>query len=194
MAMSGEQQGVSSAQAAGWLRFLVDSWAVSVVIFLRSGFGVRYSGSQGAMVLLIVPMFLFLTPPAHDPRPLCWFLGAYLVMWVFARLGALRRRATGDTTHSYYSGWPRLMAIFRFLSESTVKQYVEPVLVALLGAWIGNYNAPLGIYLVVAAVCMAVASLQDELALRRRVMEMNDAVSEQRVIAEQFREMQGDNF
>lgn len=192
--MSMERQGASGTQAAGWLRLLIDAWAVSVVIFLRRGFGARYLGAQGAMVLLIVPMFMIFFSQQHDPWPLCWFLGAYLLMWVCARIGAARRHSMGDSTHSYYSGWPRLMRIFRFLSESTVKQFVEPPLVALIGFWIGGHNLPLGTYWVVAAVCMAVGSLQDEMALRQRVTDMNDAVSEQQLIAEQFRKMRGDNF
>ena len=194
--MTGDQQqsGMSGAEAGNWLRFLIESWAISVEVFIRKGFGVRYVGSKGAMVLLIVPMVIIFFSQEHDPRPLCWFLLAYLVMCVFRRVGALRRQTLGDTTHSFYSGRPRLMGLFRFLSEVTVKQFVEPLFVALTGAFIGNYNAPLGMYLLIAAACVGVSVFNSEMSVRRRVMEMTDAVNEQQVVAERFREIQGDNF
>jgi small basic protein len=194
MSSDQQQSGMSGADAGNWLRFLIESWAISVEVFLRTGFGVRYVGSKGAMVLLIVPMFLILFSQKHDPRPLCWFLAAYLVMCVLARVGSLRRQTLGDRTHSFYSGRPRLMGIFRFLSEVTVKQFVEPLFVAVAAVFVGNYNAPLGMYLLGAAACIGLSVFNSELSMRRRVMEMTDAVSEQHVIAERFREIQGDNF
>jgi small basic protein len=66
--------------------------------------------------------------------------------------------------------------------------------VAVAAVFVGNYNAPLGMYLLGAAACIGLSVFNSELSMRRRVMEMTDAVSEQHVIAERFREIQGDNF
>ena len=73
--MSGNQQTRSGdvRQAANWVQFIVESWAVSVEVFLRREFGWNYIGAKGAAVLLLVPMFMLLWPE-HDPRPLLWFL------------------------------------------------------------------------------------------------------------------------
>jgi hypothetical protein len=105
--MQGNQQtSIGDAlKAANWLQFIVESWAVSVEVFLRREFGWNYIGAKGALVLLLVPMFMLLWPE-HDLRPLFWFLCTYLVMCAVARAQAWRRRSHGDANHSYYSGWP----------------------------------------------------------------------------------------
>jgi hypothetical protein len=180
-------------QADKAVRFLVDAWAVSVEVFIRSQFGSRYIGAKGALVFLIVPIFIMFWQD-HDPRPLLWFLMAYLVMLIFARVASLHRRMQGETEHSRYSGWPRLMAVFPWLSEMTVKKYVEPFFVCAIGLLVGNHNPPLAIYLAASAFCLLTSTHAGEAWLRRRVMEMNDAVSEQEQVAERFREMRGEYF
>ncbi len=194
--MSGNQQqqvNTSGSEAFAGARFAIEAWAISVEVFLRTGFGARYIGAKGAVVLLMAPMSLLFFQD-QDPRPLLWFLVAYLVMVVIARIDSLRRRSRGDTTHSFYSGWPRLMKIFPRCSEVTVKKYVEPLFVGIVGVAIGNHNVPLAMYLLMAAICLFVSVFSSEEVLRRRVAEMNDAVNEQEIIAERFREIRGETF
>ena len=119
-------------QAANWVQFIVDAWAISVEVFLRREFGWNYIGAKGAAVILLVPAFLLLWPE-HDPRPLSWFLFIYLIMCAVARAQAWRRRSRSDANHSFYSGWPWAMTVFRGCSEVTVKQWFEPLFV---GIWL----------------------------------------------------------
>jgi hypothetical protein len=193
--MSDNQQplNIDGRQAVNWLQFAVESWAISVEVFLRREFGWNYIGAKGALVLLLIPVFLMFWQ-GHDPRPLLWFLVAYLVMCAVARAQAWRRRSRGDGNHSYYSGWPRLMKTFRGCSEVTVKQWIEPLFVGIVAALIGNHNVPLAAYLLGAAVCLLMSVFSKEESMRRRVMAMNDAVNEQEIIAERFRDLRGENF
>ena len=86
------------------------------------------------------------------------------------------------------------MTVFRGCSEVTVKQWFEPLLVGIVAAAIGNHNVPLATYLFGAAVCLFMSVFSKEQSVRRRVMAMNDAVNEQEIIAERFRDLRGDNF
>ncbi len=192
--MQGNQSPNSDGrQAANWLRFIVESWAVSVEVFLRREFGWNYIGAKGALVLLLVPMFMLLWP-GHDLRPLLWFLGTYLVMCVVARAQAWQRRSRGDANHSYYSGRSWLMGIFRGCSEVTVKQWFEPLLVGIVAFLIGETNVPLAAYLLGSAVCLFMSTFGREQSVRQRAAAMNDAVIEQEIVAERFREMRGEQF
>ncbi len=180
-------------RAANGLQFVAESWAVSVEVFLRREFGWNYIGAKGAAVLLLIPMFMLLWPE-HDLRPLLWFLVAYLAMCAVARAQAWRRRSRGDANHSFYSGWPLLMGIFRGCSEVTVKQWFEPLLVGTVAFVIGENNVPLAAYLLGAAVCLFMSVFTREQSVRQRAAAMNDAVMEQEIIAERFREMRGEQF
>ena len=193
--MQGNQQmsNGDARQAANWLQFIAESWAVSVEVFIRREFGWNYIGAKGAAVLLLVPMFMLLWPE-HDLRPLLWFLMAYLMMCVIARVQAFRRRSRGDANHSYYSGWPWAMGIFRGCSEVTVKQWFEPLLVGSVAFLIGENNVPLAAYLLGAAVCLFMSVFTREQSVRQRAAAMNDAVIEQQIVAERFREMRGEQF
>ena len=137
--MQGNQ---SSRNGFNWLQFIIDTWAVSVEVFLRRRFGWKYIGAQGAAVLLLIPLFTALWSE-HDPGPLMCFFGAYLVMWAVAGAQAWWRRSRGEAVFSYYSGCPWLMSVFPRASEVTVKQWLEPILVGVVGAAIGERNVPL---------------------------------------------------
>jgi hypothetical protein len=86
------------------------------------------------------------------------------------------------------------MGIFRGCSEVTVKQWFEPLLVGIAAYLIGENNAPLAAYLLGSAVCLFVSVFTQEQSLRQRIAAMNDAVNEQEIIAERFREMRGEQF
>jgi hypothetical protein len=78
-------------------------------------------------------------------------------------------------------------------SELTCKRFVEPVYVLLVGwtLWLLN-EAPLGSYLMLAAVCLLV-SVNASIAFDNiRVMNMHDAVIDQELIAERFRDLRGE--
>lgn len=181
----------------------VNGLALSVEVFLHDfrSFGVRYVGLQGIVPVIFVPVLVsFFLPergpisPEHDPTLLLCLLGIYLLLIAFARLSAFRRAATGDSTHSYYSGAPWIMGRNCRIPEVTLKAYLEPLLVAGLAFLLLDYNEPLAIYLLIAVSCLFAMNLQATMSMRGRVMDMNDAVAEQEIVAEQFRNMRHDNF
>lgn len=172
--------------------FIARIFSVSVEVFLRRNFGARYVGTQAA---LAVPLMFFFSIffPHDDPRPLLWFLGAYLLMCFRARIEGLRRRRRGeDREHSYYNGWPRLADAAAKPDERKIKRIVEPALLLAVGYLVWECTRPLGTFLMLAAGSLFLVSLLTEQYERVRAMDMNDAVIEQRQLAERFREMNGD--
>jgi hypothetical protein len=174
--------------ALSLIRFAFDSLALSLEVFLHRRFGVRYIGLQAAGALLI----LFVYPAmweGHDVRPLGGFLLAFLLMNAVARIGMMIRCWRGDGEHSYYTGRPWLMSILRGSSELTVKRGYEPLLVFLVGALTLPWSQPLGSYLMIAAFgLLASVHLQHSEEVTK-AMDMFDAYTEQRNVAERFRRM-----
>ncbi len=178
------------------LVLVTNGLALSVEVFLHNfkTFGVRYVGMQGIVPVLFIPLYLSFFLPQHDPRPMFCFLGAYLLLIAFSRFSAFRRAARGDSTHSYYSGTPWIMGQNSRISEVAIKNYIEPLLAGVVAFLLLDYNLPLAIYLLIAISCLFAMNLQATMTMRGRVMDMNDAVAEQEIVAEQFRNMRRDNF
>lgn len=185
----------SFAQATSFLEQVCYALAFSIEIFLHRGFGSRYMGTQGFIALGIIPLYAFLwVDSGYDPLPLLWFMGVYFVMCVIVRIDCTRRWYRGERTHSRYTGWPRLMRVFPWMSESTVKRYVEPVVATAIGLAILPFNAPLGVYLIIAATALHMMMTEIDRCVRIRVRDMNDAMYEQQELVEQFRIMRGEHL
>ena len=67
---------------------------------------------------------------------------------------------------------------------------LEALAVMVLGHGVHFLNRPLGFYLVIAATLMFFRGYFLLVRRRERVVEMNDRVIEQRLVADRFREMQ----
>lgn len=174
--------------------FIARALATSVEVFLHRSdtFGDRYLGPRAAAAILIIFVYPIFWADA-DPSLLLGFLGAYMLMLLRIRAAVIRRRARGELgEHSFYSGQPTLDRFTGRIAETTVKGVLEPMLVCALGALVGEFDAPLGSYLVVAGVGLLVSVQLTLAAERRRVLEMHDAYMEQRRIAEQWRRMRGE--
>ncbi|MCE9592333.1 MAG: hypothetical protein K8S99_17650 [Planctomycetes bacterium] len=172
--------------------FFARSLAVSVEVFLRRGFGERYIGLQAAVAMPII-LFFGVFFPEDDPGPMLWFLLAYLVMCVRARIDGFRRRRRGELrSHSFYNGWPRLARVNPKFTESQVKRKTEPLLVLAVGYLVWQLNRPLGMYLILSAAALFLVAVLTERYERARAMDMNDAVIEQHRLAERFRELNDD--
>jgi hypothetical protein len=92
--------------------------------------------------------------------PLWLFLGVSLIGHLNNRIASFRRHGNQEwPLHSYYSGKPRLLAPLRSLmpalGELHCKRWIEPLLSLGAGVAIGMINAPLGMYLSVAALMLA---------------------------------------
>jgi hypothetical protein len=177
-----------------WMNILVvvmQVFARSIEVFLRRDFGHRYLGLQGALVLVLVPVFSLLFP-GYDLRPLLLLLPAYLFFCVIHRLRQFRVRRNVPPRHSYYNGRPLLNSLLRKLDESWIKRFCEPFLVVVAGGMVGDWNVPLGAYLSVAGICLFF--VENLLAIResQQATDLNDALIEQQLRAERFRHMRGD--
>lgn len=130
----------------------------------------------------------------HDATPLLWFLVAYVVMCVWARLTMLVRGRRGIHVHTLYTGYPRLLAIVRFAPEVFTKLIIEPFGVMALGLTLVSSSAPLGVYLSIAGLLLFGKVHREEEWMRHQTSDMHDAVIDQEMIAERFRSERGDEW
>lgn len=176
------------------LVFLSRALALSVEVFLHQAgsFGERYLGLQaGATVLMIFffPVFW----KGHEPGPVFFFLGCYLVMSLCVRARTqLRRKRGGPQPHSLYTGTPHAMRILRRMSEERIKTFVEPMLAFLAGAFMMPLSEPLGAYLMVASAGLLISTNLTAGYERKRALDMHDGYVDGRGTAERFREMRRD--
>jgi len=163
---------------------------LSVEVFLHNHFGRRYVGC-GALGVFVIIFFGFLFP-GQDVRGLFAFLLVYIVFWLMACLEVLIRCWRGkDATHSHYNGYPYLFRkVLRGWNEINVK-YAESVVLILFGCFACPLSFPFGVYLIVASFFALVRNYNIASEQRTRAIDLNDAVIEQQLVAEQFRDMQG---
>jgi hypothetical protein len=154
-------------------------------VFLHRGFGSRYLGIQALAPLLIIPMFGMLFPD-HDQRGLLTLLAIYLFALFAVRIDSMFRRPA-EGLHSRYDGTPYLMLIVPRANELTIKRFVEPLLVSLVGIWVLSWDPPLGAFLLLTAFVMAATVNSAEAAERMRAMELADSLIEQRQIGYRIR-------
>ena len=100
-----------------------------------------------------------------------------------------RKLKKREFEHTLYSGWPYLMRIVPRWKESTVKRFVEPLLVTVVAIPVMHFIPALGFYLLLAAGALFATVEQGEIEIRRRAEMMHDAVIEATQQAERFREM-----
>jgi hypothetical protein len=164
------------------------SLALSVEVFLHRGFGSDYVGCG---LLAVFIMFVFAKFfPDENVRPLTVFAGMYAVLWLVATINVLIRWwRGGETIHSRSNGKPLLMRVLPGWKEMSLK-HLEALLVILLGYGIRHLNRPLGDYLLVAGVFVLLRGYCLASQQRSRAVQLNDAVIEQKMVADQFQEMQ----
>lgn len=168
---------------------VVEAMAFTMALFLHRKFGSRYIGRNAAMGILVILVFA-----AVMPMPGAWtmilFLVAYFKAWIYARAGVLYRRfKRQENEHTRYSGWPYLMTVLPGWTELTVKRFIEPLLVVVVGVVLWFFVPGLGLYLVMAGVSLFISVELAEAYDRRRAEMMHDAVIEATQRAERFRTM-----
>jgi hypothetical protein len=165
------------------------SLALSIEVFLHRGFGTGYVGC-GPLAFLIMYLFsIFFTD--QNMHPLAVFAGIYGLLWLIATVNVLIRWWRGmETVHSRYNGRAHLSRLLPEWTETNVK-YLESLAVILLGYGIHRLmNRPLGDYLILAGVFVLIRDHGMASMLRQRAVELNDAVIEQRDVAERLAKMQ----
>lgn len=167
--------------------FVGRSWATTVEVFLHGDMGARYPGAHGAAVLLLVPCFL-LGWKGHNPMPLFYFLGAFLVMCLRHRAAFTWRYFRGTAIqHSFYTGTPWMCWLWPQLNEFLAKGLLEPFLVLVVGGSLLGWNQPLGWFLICAGGCLALTQALGHLTSHFMRMNTQDAMIEQKMAAERFR-------
>jgi hypothetical protein len=163
--------------------------ALTVEVFLHRGFGSRYVGC-GFIGVVIIFLFSMLFP-GQNTSALLGFAALYGVMWLVALVNVgIRRWRKMNGVHSLYNGRPHLSRLLPNWKETNVK-HVESLTAFLLGFGVHCLNRPLGDYLMFAAAFVFVRGYNLAVQRRDRAIRMNDQMIEQRLVAEQFREMQG---
>lgn len=195
---SGQQHqppsGPSQAATMNAVGFVVRTWATSVEVLLHKRVGERYLGLQAAAVLLLIPCYCLFWR-GYDLQPLMCFFVVYLCGVGVARADVLSRKRSGMPIHSFYTGYPRLRRARCKLSEVKFKKLFEPLITAGFG--FGLYllgEEPLGMYILIAGVCMFLSVAMSEMQFETRAAALRDQVIEQQYVAERFREMQGYGF
>jgi hypothetical protein len=192
-----EQQdgsGMRPREAMNFVLLICQSFAATGEAFLHKGHGRRWPGIPGFIGLMVI-LFFPLLWPTEDPHPLIWAMEAYVLACLVARIGIVSREFRGViVVHSQYSGTPRIMRLLPFLSESTIKRLIEPVLVFTVGVFLLAVNKPLGSYLMVVAWGLFISTNVAEAWARSRVQDLHDSAAEQREIAERFRRSNGNDW
>jgi len=161
---------------------------LTIEVFLHRGFGSRYV-SGGFLGVIVIYLFSLMFNP-QDISPLLDFAAVYLIFWLIATLCVLIRYWRGkDKMHAKYTGRPFLWRLLPGWKEDNVK-HLEGVIVIAVGYGVHYLNAPLGCYIMAAAAVVLLRNYSRISELRRRAVDMNDKVIEQKLVAEQFRAMQ----
>ncbi|MFO0942068.1 MAG: hypothetical protein U0930_15120 [Pirellulales bacterium] len=175
-------------QGFGLLLFVLRIWATSVEVFLHRDMGSRYLGFNAVGVFFLVPIYWSFKWPHHNVEPMLLFLLAYLAMVLVTRASVLRRAVSGEICHSFYNGFPRLLAQNATEREEAVaKRYAEPITLIGFGYLTATLCEPLGWYVMIAGVSMLVLGILSNLSTQMQVTNLRDAMIEQRYMAEQFR-------
>jgi hypothetical protein len=164
--------------------------ALSVEVFLHRGFGPGYVGC--GLFVFVLMFFFAMFFPKENTGPLAAFAAMYGIFWLVAVVNVIVRWWRGiQNIHSRYNGRPHLCWLLPRWKEKNVK-LLESCLVIALAGGVHHLSRLLGDYLVLASIVMFVRDYSLASMQRMRAVELNDAVIEQKEIAEQFREMQQD--
>jgi hypothetical protein len=138
--------------------------------------------------MVVIYAFSFLFAP-QDLRPLFYFMTVYGLRWLIVAVAVTIRYWRGkDVLHSQYNGRPYLCRFFPHCKEVSAK-HLEALAAILLGWGVHHFNRPLGDYLMLAASLVFLRVYGLAAHQRRIVVEMNDRMVQQQLIADRFREL-----
>lgn len=183
--------------ATGRTGYAIVNWvargcANTVEVFLHKRFGHRYLGPHS---LIPFPIMFFYAAywagEGYDIGPISAFMFLYALALPLAMLGAAIAQWRGKVEHSRYNGLPRFFKASTTKKELRIKEVYEPLLVILLGCYLTDlYSPPVGLWLVLAGICMAGVNSQLRQWQNQQDWDMQDAMIEQRFRMEEAREMQ----
>lgn len=178
------------APVVNWPLILCLSAALPIELLLHDlrTFGVR-SISPRAVAAVLLMFFVAGFHPDENCVPLTCLMVATILLSVVAQIIAKVRQWRGQAVHSRYSGRPYLAKLIP-LSEVTIKR-LEPLVAFGMGWIVHVFNHPLGSFLVIAAICLAIRVGIDRIARGERALDINDAMIEQTMALESVRNLRG---
>lgn len=188
MLESREDKGAESV--ARFLECVLSSWPYVVEVMLHRRIGIRYLDSRliGAFaILLLYPLFW----ERYDLRAYGWFSALFVVAHCVQRLNALYLARKGRMGHSFYDGEPVLLRLFPRVSERGFKRFIEPVLVFFAGIYGIQFDTPVAVFTIIAAVLMHMNNQLSERREHIRAIAMNDAWIESQMASDRFRGLNG---
>lgn len=134
--------------AIGFVRWLLQIFAIPFYIVLRRNFGERYLPAGSFVLGMFVFHYATLASVAKGDRPalvLQAFFWIVLVMGIGHLATIYRRNRKGVRLHSYHDGDPLpMLTKIPFLPPGAVTRFCEPFLVILIGILAGGvFNDPI---------------------------------------------------
>lgn len=183
---------ITACPAAFGLAFqLTRMMSLPLQIFFHNGFGERALTSGNVFFVLFI---MYALAGYAGPRELIFampavngFVIAYLVASLMRLFGIYKRIRENTPVHSYYNGrpWPFFFRICR--NEDVIKRYLEPIAAALLGIIIAQFS-PVGAFIGLSAVFLAVHSHLQYMLRRRKYLDTRDAQIEAQLMQERLQE------
>jgi hypothetical protein len=141
--------------------------------------GSRYVGIQTVIGFLFLWAYAPFFFPHDSPVAMIWFASITTGLMLLHRICFAFRLGNGYLQHSQYSGTPW----FRFVrSEIRMKSFVEPMLVWAPGTLLLPCSIPLGTYLMLAGVCLAIDTAYQVSARDARLQALRDSRIEQKQV------------
>jgi hypothetical protein len=114
--------------------------------------------------------------PRRDLGPMIVLFWSYLGFTALHRILAVRRDwLETEAVHSWYCGYPLLCVLDPRAPETSVKVFVQPLVVLTAGWVLHDWNIPLGSYLTISALALFAKTWIGLRFLRDRRMELRDA-------------------
>ena len=167
--------------------FLVHVYATPPELLLHRRLGERYYGMNtlGVVLAILFHAYLF---RGYDVDLLMSMIPCYLLVLFAQRLFTFEAKRRGLVEHSYYSGYPIFLGKRSRMDEVTFKTWVEPFLVAAVGLFYLSFNQPAGSFILTCGLALRIKMAMASKLHRSRLLDMHDALIEQQIRAERFRQ------
>lgn len=174
MNQESENRSMSISECVNLVLAVANIWATSITPFIRTGMGRDIPGFAGLCVLVWIPIYFVIT---EEPAIL-WLCPAFVFAQMCHRIAGRRSIAGGAIVHSHYNGWPWFAMRFGAKDESRAKQFIEPLLVAIVGVLAMGWKPHVGLYLLGGAAAMLIVNTAIEERDRRRAQDMQNGMIE----------------
>jgi hypothetical protein len=136
MASQTNSSSITEEQVLGFFKYILKIFLTSFEVYLRTNIGERYHSFINVSSIIVVYAFLRgfseMFSPIFSTLPVDIF---FILATVLGLRQLFKANRGGETEiHSFYSGRPVLLNIFPSIKEENVKLFVEPILLAVIGA------------------------------------------------------------